>query len=185
MASNSGAQEDIKNRQRAMYFSTLPGLLEDPSLKQLAEQLQKSGMAEPFGSALKQQNSSMSRVLDNLVDPPLKEQLLERLSRIRDDPTLKCIVDDLETEVHTAIMRLFLVMDSKAYQRELLKTDEEKKKWREELEKLAAEREKLAAIQQKWMEEAWKRIWEQYDENKKRKLLALAKQLFSDMYQQS
>ncbi|KAK9749356.1 hypothetical protein RND81_02G120200 [Saponaria officinalis] len=109
MASNSGAQEDENDRQRALYFSALPGLLEDPILKQLAEQLQKSGMAEPFGRALKQQeNSSMSSVLDNLVDPPLMEQLLERLSRIRDDPTLKRIVDDLETKVHphTAIARI-------------------------------------------------------------------------------
>ncbi|KAK9749432.1 hypothetical protein RND81_02G125200 [Saponaria officinalis] len=70
-------------------------------------------MAECFGSALKQQqNSSMSRVLENLVNPALKEQLLERLPRIRDDPALMCIVDNLDTGVHAAIMRFrFFLLD--------------------------------------------------------------------------
>ncbi|KAL8152432.1 hypothetical protein V2J09_010192 [Rumex salicifolius] len=131
-------------------FSAMSGLLNDPSIKdlaeqiakdpsfnQMAEQLQKTfhgapaaeegnpqfdtqsyyntmqqvmqnpqfmTMAERLGNAL-MQDPAMSGMLENLVNPAQKEQLEERMSRIKEDPSLKPILDEIETGGPAAMMR--------------------------------------------------------------------------------
>uniref|UniRef100_A0A1D1XT00 Ankyrin repeat domain-containing protein 2 n=1 Tax=Anthurium amnicola TaxID=1678845 RepID=A0A1D1XT00_9ARAE len=129
-------------------FSALQGLLNDPDIKQMAEQiahepsfismadqLQKSvqiageggipsmdaeqyistmqqfmqnpqfmNMAERLGNAL-MQDPSMSRMLDSFTNPSSREQIEERIARIKEDPSLKPILDDIETGGPTAMMK--------------------------------------------------------------------------------
>ncbi|KAL9268797.1 Ankyrin repeat domain-containing protein [Drosera capensis] len=128
-------------------FSAMSGLLNDPSIKelaeqiakdpsfnQMAEQLQKSfpgpsaepaapnaeqylatmqqvmqnpqfmNMAERLGNALLQ-DPSMSSMLENLVNPPQKELLEQRMAQIKEDPKLKPILDEIEQGGPAAMMR--------------------------------------------------------------------------------
>ncbi|KAL8155917.1 hypothetical protein AgCh_001103 [Apium graveolens] len=130
-------------------FSAVAGLLNDPSIKELAEQIaqdpsfnqmaeqlkktfegpgvgdgmpqvdpqqyfssvqqvmqnpQFMTMAERLGSALLQ-DPSMSQVLETLGNPAQKDQLEERMSRVKEDPTLKPIFDEIETGGPAAMMR--------------------------------------------------------------------------------
>ncbi|KAF9624489.1 hypothetical protein IFM89_011532 [Coptis chinensis] len=129
-------------------FSAMSGLLNDPTIKelaaqiakdpaftQMAEQLQKTvggagddafpqfdsqeyystmqqvmqnpkflNMAERLGSALIQ-DPATSSMLESLANPARKEELEERMARIKDDPSLKTILDDIESGGPAAMMR--------------------------------------------------------------------------------
>lgn len=130
-------------------FSAMTGLLNDPSIKelaeqisrdpsfnQMAEQLQKTfqgapveeglpqfdsqqyyntmqqvmqnpqfmTMAERLGNAL-MQDPSMSNVLESFTNPSNKDQLEERMARIKEDPSLKPILEEIETGGPAAMMR--------------------------------------------------------------------------------
>ncbi|CAI9304339.1 unnamed protein product [Lactuca saligna] len=52
-----------------------------------------------------QQDPSMSQMLDSLSNPAQKDQLEERMARIKEDPSLKHILDDIETGGPTAMMK--------------------------------------------------------------------------------
>ncbi|OEL30993.1 Ankyrin repeat domain-containing protein 2A [Dichanthelium oligosanthes] len=129
-------------------FSAMSSLLNDPSIRemaeqiasdpvfnQMAEQLQKSAqgageqgmpaldpqqymatmqqvmqnpqfvsMAERLGNAL-MQDPAMSSMLENLSSPAHKEQLEERMARIKEDPSLKGILDEIENGGPSAMMK--------------------------------------------------------------------------------
>ncbi|KAK3145462.1 hypothetical protein QOZ80_3BG0253140 [Eleusine coracana subsp. coracana] len=134
-------------------FSTMMNLLNDPSIKemaeqiakdpaftQMAEQLQKTvvsprsqarqqpvapeldpqkyvatmqqlmqnpqfvAMAERLGSAL-MQDPAMSSMLGGLTNPAHKEQLEARIARMKEDPTLKPILDEIESGGPAAMMK--------------------------------------------------------------------------------
>ncbi|GMH24401.1 hypothetical protein Nepgr_026244 [Nepenthes gracilis] len=128
-------------------FSAMSGLLNDPSIKELAEQIAKDPsfnqmaeqlqktlhgaaakdgvpdaqeyystmqqvmqnpqfmtMAERLGNAL-MQDPSMSSMLENLVNPAHKEQIEKRMAQIKEDPTLKPILEEIETGGPAAMMR--------------------------------------------------------------------------------
>lgn len=48
----------------------------------------------------------MSGMLENLVNPAQKDLLEERMSRIKEDPSLKPILEEIETGGPAAMMRL-------------------------------------------------------------------------------
>ena len=47
----------------------------------------------------------MSSMLESLTNPQQKDQIEERMSRIKDDPSLKHILEEIETGGPTAMMR--------------------------------------------------------------------------------
>jgi len=47
----------------------------------------------------------MSGMLENLVNPVQKDQLEERMARIKEDPSLKPILEEIETGGPAAMMR--------------------------------------------------------------------------------
>ena len=77
------------------YVSTMQQLMQNP---------QFVAMAERLGSAL-MQDPAMSSVLGGLTDPAHKEQLQARVSRMKDDPSLKPILDEIESGGPAAMMK--------------------------------------------------------------------------------
>lgn len=47
----------------------------------------------------------MSNMLESLANPSNKEQIEERMARIKEDPSLKPILDEIESGGPTAMMR--------------------------------------------------------------------------------
>ncbi|CAK9857374.1 unnamed protein product [Sphagnum jensenii] len=129
-------------------FSAMTGLLNDPSIKEMAEQIAKDPafnqmaqqlqrsvqtvgdegvpqldtnqyinamqqvmqnpqfmtMAERLGNAL-MQDPAMSGMLSNLTNPAHKEQLEQRMAQVREDPTLKPVLEEIESGGPTAMMK--------------------------------------------------------------------------------
>jgi hypothetical protein len=77
------------------YVSTMQQLMQNP---------QFVAMAERLGSAL-MQDPAMSAVLGGLTDPAHKEQLQARVARMKDDPSLKPILDEIESGGPAAMMK--------------------------------------------------------------------------------
>lgn len=48
----------------------------------------------------------MSSMLENMTNPAHKDQLEERMARIKEDPSLKPILEEIETGGPAAMMRL-------------------------------------------------------------------------------
>ncbi|KAK9681420.1 hypothetical protein RND81_10G001000 [Saponaria officinalis] len=92
---HGAAVEETPNFDTQQYYSTMQQVMENP---------QFMAMAERLGSAL-MQDPSMSGMLENLVNPAQKEQLEERMSRIKEDPALKPILDEIESGGPAAMMR--------------------------------------------------------------------------------
>ncbi|RYR02884.1 hypothetical protein Ahy_B06g081723 isoform J [Arachis hypogaea] len=51
------------------------------------------------------QDPSMSSMLESLTSPSNKDQLEKRMARIKEDPSLKHILDEIETGGPAAMMR--------------------------------------------------------------------------------
>ncbi|KAI8017660.1 Ankyrin repeat domain-containing protein 2B [Camellia lanceoleosa] len=91
-------------------------MVQDPSFNHMAEQLQKTfhgALAEngipqfdtqQYYSTM-QQDSSMSTMLESLANPLHKDQLDERMALIKEDSTLKPILEEIEIEGPAAMMR--------------------------------------------------------------------------------
>ncbi|VAI40452.1 unnamed protein product [Triticum turgidum subsp. durum] len=77
------------------YVSTMQQLMQNP---------QFVAMAERLGSAL-MQDPAMSSVLGGLTNPAHKEQLQARVARMKDDPSLKPILDEIESGGPAAMMK--------------------------------------------------------------------------------
>lgn len=54
------------------------------------------------------QDPAMSGMLESLTNPSNKSQLEDRMSRIKEDPSLKPILDEIESGGPAAMMRSFL-----------------------------------------------------------------------------
>lgn len=51
----------------------------------------------------------MSSMLETFANPSNKEQLEERMAQIKEDPSLKPILDEIETGGPAAMMRLWFL----------------------------------------------------------------------------
>lgn len=59
-----------------------------------------------ISSLISSQDPSMSNVLESFTNPSNKDQLEERMARIKEDPSLKPILEEIETGGPAAMMRL-------------------------------------------------------------------------------
>lgn len=53
------------------------------------------------------QDPSMSTMLESFANPANKDQLEERMARIKEDPSLRPILEEIESGGPAAMMRLF------------------------------------------------------------------------------
>ncbi|RLN40620.1 ankyrin repeat domain-containing protein 2A-like [Panicum miliaceum] len=74
------------------------------TMQQLMQNPQFVAMAERLGSAL-MQDPAMATMLGGLTNPAHKEQLEARIARMKEDPTLKPILDEIETGGPAAMMK--------------------------------------------------------------------------------
>ncbi|XP_042021432.1 ankyrin repeat domain-containing protein 2B-like isoform X1 [Salvia splendens] len=88
-------EEGIPNFDPEQYYSTV---------QQVMQNSQFMSMAEKLGSAL-MQDPAMSGMLESLTNPANKGQLEERMARVKEDPSLKPILDEIENGGPAAMMR--------------------------------------------------------------------------------
>ena len=74
------------------------------TMQQLMQNPQFVAMAERLGSAL-MQDPAMASMLGGLTNPAHKEQLEVRIARMKEDPTLKPILDEIEAGGPAAMMK--------------------------------------------------------------------------------
>jgi hypothetical protein len=60
-------------------------------------------LPEVFSSV--RQDPAMSSMLENMTNPAHKEQLEERMARIKDDPSLKPILEEIESGGPSAMVK--------------------------------------------------------------------------------
>ncbi|KAI4305047.1 hypothetical protein L6164_028437 [Bauhinia variegata] len=88
-------QDGIPNFDNQQYYKTVQQVMENPNFMTMAERLGNSLMQDP----------SMSAMLESFTNPSNKDQIEERIARIREDPSLKNIMDDIESGGPAAMMR--------------------------------------------------------------------------------
>ncbi|XP_058721956.1 ankyrin repeat domain-containing protein 2B-like isoform X2 [Vicia villosa] len=88
-------QDGVPSFDNQQYFSTMQQVMENPNFMTMAERLGNALMQDP----------SMSSMLENFTNPSNKDQLEERMARIKEDPSLKHILDEIETGGPAAMMR--------------------------------------------------------------------------------
>ncbi|XP_057963222.1 ankyrin repeat domain-containing protein 2A-like [Malania oleifera] len=89
------AEESIPQFDSQQYYSTMQQVMQNPQFMTMAERLGQALMQDP----------SMSNMFENFTNPSNKDQLEERMARIKDDPSLKPILDEIETGGPAAMMR--------------------------------------------------------------------------------
>ncbi|KAG0456554.1 hypothetical protein HPP92_024342 [Vanilla planifolia] len=92
----SGASEDgVPRLDTQQYINTMQQVMQNPQFMTMAERLRNALMQDP----------SMSSMLENLTNPAHKEQLEERMKKLREDPSLKPILDEIESGDPTVMMK--------------------------------------------------------------------------------
>ncbi|XP_028064179.1 ankyrin repeat domain-containing protein 2B-like [Camellia sinensis] len=89
------AEDGIPQFDSQQYYSTMQQVMQNPQFMTMAERLGNALMQDP----------SMSTVFENLANPSHKDQLDERMALIKEDPALKPILEEIETEGPAAMMR--------------------------------------------------------------------------------
>lgn len=77
------------------YMSTMQQVMQNPQFMTMAERLGNALMQEP----------SMAGMLESLTNPTNKEQLEQRMAQIKRDPSLKPILDEIESGGPAAMMK--------------------------------------------------------------------------------
>ncbi|XP_076887664.1 ankyrin repeat domain-containing protein 2B-like [Bidens hawaiensis] len=90
-----GGDHGVPQFDTQQYFSTMQQVMQNPQFMSMAESLGNVMMQDP----------SMSRTLESLSNPARKDQLEEQMARIKEDPSLKPILEEIESGGPTAMMK--------------------------------------------------------------------------------
>lgn len=126
------AENEIPQFDSQQYYSTMQQVMQNPQFMTMAERLgnalmqvfwsscgYKFSFCCPvfvwgifgiiYGYIILSQDPSMSSMLESLQNPANKDQLEERMARIKEDPSLKPILDEIESGGPAAMMRSSVV----------------------------------------------------------------------------
>ncbi|CAL9199790.1 unnamed protein product [Musa hybrid cultivar] len=92
---HSVGQEGVPPLDPQQYISTMQQVMQNPQFMNMAERLGNAIMQDP----------GMSSMLDSLANPAQKEQIEERMARMKDDPSLKTILEEIESGGPSAMMK--------------------------------------------------------------------------------
>ncbi|XP_074561144.1 ankyrin repeat domain-containing protein 2A-like [Curcuma longa] len=92
---HSTGQDSVPPLDPQQYISTMQQVMENPQFMKMAERLGNAIMQDP----------GMSSVLENLSNPAQKEQIEERMARMKEDPALKGILEEIETGGPSSMMK--------------------------------------------------------------------------------
>lgn len=125
----AAVEESVPNFDSQQYYSTMQQVMQNPQFMTMAERLGNALMQVNVVWALdflmrndsslsdrhmisllfKLQDPSMSGMLESLSNPAQKEQIEERMARIKEDPSLKPILEEIESGGPAAMMRSYLL----------------------------------------------------------------------------
>lgn len=132
----AAVEESVPNFDSQQYYSTMQQVMQNPQFMTMAERLGNALMQVAFCFMLYEpldfftllmrnvsslsdwymisflfllQDPSMSGMLESLSNPAQKEQLEERMARIKEDPSLKPILEEIESGGPAAMMRSYLL----------------------------------------------------------------------------
>lgn len=129
----AAVEESVPNFDSQQYYSTMQQVMQNPQFMTMAERLGNALMQVSFCLMLYEpldfltrnvsslsdwhliyllvllQDPSMSGMLESLSNPAQKEQLEERMARIKEDPSLKPILEEIESGGPAAMMRSYLL----------------------------------------------------------------------------
>ncbi|KAJ1704690.1 hypothetical protein LUZ63_004469 [Rhynchospora breviuscula] len=95
MTSQEGGGPAYPQMDPQKYMSSMQQLLQNPQFVTMAERLGTALLQDPV----------MSKMVDNLTNPAHRQQLEERMARMKEDPSLKQILDEIETGGPSAMMK--------------------------------------------------------------------------------
>ncbi|KAK4745041.1 hypothetical protein SAY87_011353 [Trapa incisa] len=91
----SAGESAVPQLDAQQYYAAVQQVMQNPQFMSIAERLGNALMEDP----------SMSGILQNFTNPLNKEVLEERMARIKEDPALKDILEEIETGGPAAMMR--------------------------------------------------------------------------------
>ncbi|KAL8553662.1 hypothetical protein ACS0TY_002097 [Phlomoides rotata] len=91
----AAVEDSLPNFDPQQYYSTMQQVMQNPQFMTMAERLGNALMQDP----------AMSGMLESFTNPTNKSQLEDRMSRIKEDPSLKPILDEIESGGPAAMMR--------------------------------------------------------------------------------
>lgn len=124
----ASVDDGIPQFDSQQYYTTMQQVMQNPQFMTMAERLGNALMqvCESFHESVImcfysllmcnimiicclfffQQDPSMSTMLESFSNPANKDQLEERMARIKEDPSLKPILEEIESGGPAAMMRL-------------------------------------------------------------------------------
>ena len=119
--------EGVPSMDTQQYISTMQQVMQNPQFMTMAERLGNALMQVSFEYDVDNlcsmyimrialfshckcftviwQDSNMTSMLESFTNPAQKEQLEERMARIKEDPSLKPILDEIESGGPAAMMK--------------------------------------------------------------------------------
>ncbi|URE22968.1 ankyrin repeat domain-containing protein [Musa troglodytarum] len=92
---HSAGQEDVPSLDPQQYMSTMQQVMQNPQFTKMAEHLGNAIMQDP----------AISSVFENLSNPAQKEQMEERMAHMKEDPSLKAILEEIESGGPSTMMK--------------------------------------------------------------------------------
>ncbi|XP_031125082.1 ankyrin repeat domain-containing protein 2B-like [Ipomoea triloba] len=91
----AGLEDEIPHFDPQQYYATMQQVMANPEFMTMAERLGNTLMQDP----------AMSSMLESLSNPAQSDKLEERMAHIKEDPSLKPILEEIERGGPSAMMR--------------------------------------------------------------------------------